>query len=693
FQQDVVLNRYLSGRCDAYSTKSRQEGDTWVSFANNHPLNYQGLLELSLYARNHRKGGIFPKCYSCTVTATATFFGEATNRQEVHEADSFSIPIIRGKQELKRIPLPISQIDGGIVRDINCQATSDKPSEVELFCEQEGDELVVYAELIEAIELVAVSNPSPLCAGESFDITLKTTPESQLVDGIEFSLKFDPTKLQANTIKNSGAFDDVLTEDINVGSIDFAAGVWDNNIPGGEFEVVTFNFTALAPIDGTDLQFDLENSNASFKGKTLLIADDDETIVIQECMGCKVTLQGRPAIPPANSRWETDLRIYVGDKTPYTIKTDGLGHCILPEPSGNYSICVKGPHTLANRIGPPLMLGGSKFLDFGTLLEGDVDDDNDVDLTDRSFIKTSKDKCQGDNGYIENADLDEDDCVKKADYNLWKANYKKPKGNEPPAICEWDTSVTPPTLRRSLRDGGGSVSLRTTPIPGGVTVDSSFDVAIQVDASQAVDAVAAYLNFDPQKLRVNHLTKGDRFDDTLENDFDNVTGHINFVAGAWENDLATGEFTLVTINLTLLDEGGEKTLSFNRTEPRNTEAVGGGESVLAPGQEGSEIIFDDDDDIIAPASCQLYAVNDKGLNNSQFFTVNFFDLTISELGHMHKGYDIESLAIHPETNMIYAASGDNVTNGKPGHFYRVDGENGELFPVGSSGFKEIEDLA
>jgi len=98
--------------------------------------------------------------------------------------------------------------------------------------------------------------------------------------------------------------------------------------------------------------------------------------------------------------------------------------------------------------------------------------------------------------------------------------------------------------------------------------------------------------------------------------------------------------------------------------------------------------------IIAPASCHLYAVNDTGLNNSQFFTVSIDgDFTIIELGPMYKGHDIEALAIHPETNMIYAASGDNVTNGKKGHFYRVDGKTGELFPVGSTGFKEIEDLA
>jgi hypothetical protein len=532
-----------------------------------------------------------------------------------------------------------------------------------------------------AFKLVATSNPSPICVGKSFDITFQTTSESQSVDGVEFSLKFDPTKLQANTLTNSGVLDDVLTEDINVGAIDFAAGVWDNDPPSGTFEIVTINFTALAAIDGTDLQIDLETAIATFEGETLSVAADDETIVTQECMACKVTLQGRTAIPPANPRWETDLRIYVDGNQPYTIKTDGLGRCILPEPSGNYSICVKAPHTLANRIGPPLMLGGDNLLDFGTLLEGDVDEDNDVDLTDRSLIKTSKDKCQDDNGYIENADLDENDCVKTADYNLFKGNYKKPKGDENPAICEWDTSVTPATLRKNLRDGGGSVSLRTTPIPAGLTVGSSFDVAIQVDATQAVDATAAYLNFDPQKLRVNHLTAGDRFDDILENDFDNVAGYINFVAGAWENDLATGEFTLVTINLTLLDEGGEKTLSFNMTAPRNTEAVGGGESVITPGEEGGKVVFEE---VIAPASCQIYAVNDKGLNNSQFFTVSLDDFTVSKLGTMYKGHDIEALAIHPETNMIYAASGDNVTNGKKGHFYRVDGGTGDLFPIGST---------
>jgi subtilisin len=96
----------------------------------------------------------------------------------------------------------------------------------------------------------------------------------------------------------------------------------------------------------------------------------------------------------------------------------------------------------------------------------------------------------------------------------------------------------------------------------------------------------------------------------------------------------------------------------------------------------------------APALCQLYAVHDDKGNDSQFFTVTLYAHIVNELGPLYKGYDIEALAIHPETNEIYAASGDNVAYGNPkGHLYRVDGETGKLFSVGSTDFDEIEALA
>ena len=99
-------------------------------------------------------------------------------------------------------------------------------------------------------------------------------------------------------------------------------------------------------------------------------------------------------------------------------------------------------------------------------------------------------------------------------------------------------------------------------------------------------------------------------------------------------------------------------------------------------------------DVVNSALCQLYAVNDGGLNRSQFFTTALNSLQVNKLGPLYVGYDIEALATHPQTNIIYAASGDDTTTKESrGYLYIVDGQTGELFPVGSTGFNEIEALA
>ena len=97
----------------------------------------------------------------------------------------------------------------------------------------------------------------------------------------------------------------------------------------------------------------------------------------------------------------------------------------------------------------------------------------------------------------------------------------------------------------------------------------------------------------------------------------------------------------------------------------------------------------------APAACQLlYAVHDEGLNQSQFFTVDLVNHEVKVLGTPYPGYDIEGLAIHPQTNQIYASSGNQVGPYQAkGHLYLVDGQTGQLFAVGSTGFEEVDSLA
>jgi hypothetical protein len=96
-------------------------------------------------------------------------------------------------------------------------------------------------------------------------------------------------------------------------------------------------------------------------------------------------------------------------------------------------------------------------------------------------------------------------------------------------------------------------------------------------------------------------------------------------------------------------------------------------------------------DTFSSKACQLYGVQDDGLNDTQFFTVNPETFVVNALGESLPGYDIEALDVHPNTGILYAASGDNTDN--PGHLYTVNTQTGALNDLGYTGFDEIEGLS
>jgi predicted outer membrane repeat protein len=546
------------------------------------------------------------------------------------------------------------------------------------------------------VKLVAVIDPSPVCKGEDFDVTFRMTiTEPKTVNASQVYLNFDPTVLKANSlVTNTSAFDFPLEEDYSNadGYIHFSAMSLSNDPLTGTADLFTVNFTVLAESDNTLLQFD-SSSTYSTSGEEQLTQTSENLPLKTGCaLEYQVELQGRPAKPHDN--WKTDLAIWLGDgqtAVKYDSTTDNNGQGILANtlPADEEYFCVKNIHTLANKVMQPFPMIDDK-VDFGTLLEGDVNNDNKVSIMDSGLFSQLFKAFMLSSQYDARADFNADNAIDINDA-FYLTSLKKGGNNSRPTaddlannlICQ-GPAATEPKYRSGTRDGK-SVSLSTTPIPTGIEVGSTFDVDIKVNLQgTTTNAAAAHLNYNPEFLQVNQLTAGNMFDFVLENDFDNEQGQINFAAMALDNPLPEESFILVTVNLTLLQADGEKTLTFNITAPRQTEAVFGGKSVIS--EQRGEVV------IIAPASCQLYAVHDEKRNDSQFFTMRFDDLTISALGPLYKGHDIESLAIHPETNMIYAASGDNVTNGKPGHFYLVDGENGDIYPVGSTLFDEIEDL-
>jgi hypothetical protein len=96
---------------------------------------------------------------------------------------------------------------------------------------------------------------------------------------------------------------------------------------------------------------------------------------------------------------------------------------------------------------------------------------------------------------------------------------------------------------------------------------------------------------------------------------------------------------------------------------------------------------------LTPAACLLYGVQDRGLNDSIFFSLNPTTYQVTQLGDMCNGCDLEAMDAHPETSILYVASGNDSFRHPKGYLYKLDAQTGELVSVGATGFQEISSLA
>ncbi len=98
-------------------------------------------------------------------------------------------------------------------------------------------------------------------------------------------------------------------------------------------------------------------------------------------------------------------------------------------------------------------------------------------------------------------------------------------------------------------------------------------------------------------------------------------------------------------------------------------------------------------------SCQLYAVHDQNLRDSQFFTSNFAGLNenLRLLGPQYPKADIEALDIDPLTHQLYAVKSHQ--GNRPSELYLVDPATGDLSLIGviqdakSNHFEEVDALS
>jgi hypothetical protein len=90
-----------------------------------------------------------------------------------------------------------------------------------------------------------------------------------------------------------------------------------------------------------------------------------------------------------------------------------------------------------------------------------------------------------------------------------------------------------------------------------------------------------------------------------------------------------------------------------------------------------------------PAQCDtVYAVHDKGIQDSQIFSYHLDENRFQSLGSLHTGFDLEGFEVHPSTHVLYASSGQ-----LDAKLYTVDAVSGALEKVGDIGFDNVKSLA
>ena len=263
-------------------------------------------------------------------------------------------------------------------------------------------------------------------------------------------------------------------------------------------------------------------------------------------------MQGRP--PKPDPAWSVPLVVSlmpVGQSAAtitFTVTTDESGRYNLGPAGiapGQYDIAVQGNHTLRNLAPGVNLSGGDNAYFFDTLLEGDVETAatfNRVLQADADILIGAFNRCQGQAGFVTNADLDENGCVLLPDFGLLSGNFG----------LEGDRIITPIVglSSTSIQASSGGVTLAFNVEELMVEVGDVVSVTVEIGPQgEPVNGMMAHLSFDPALIEVLEVTLTDQLPIILEGPIiDNQQGDVRFAAGILGQTI-TEPFTVATLSL------------------------------------------------------------------------------------------------------------------------------------------------
>lgn len=453
----------------------------------------------------------------------------------------------------------------------------------------------------QSVQVDLVLTPAVVSVGveETFELKIQVQAGTQMVDSVSTYLNFDPAVLEVLSITPGTALDTVLQNefDNNTGEIDFVAGTLSDS-PSGTFRLATVLFEAVGGSPGSSVLFSTavpRESDAAFDGVSVLAQTEDGVVTVGDTIAGALNLQGRPS-PPAPS-WSIPLTLSLmisGQVTPayvFTPTTNQNGTFgVSGVPAGTYDVTVKNHHTLQNTQSVTVV-DGTNNIDFGTLREGDANDDNFVTLLDFSILATAFGTGEEDTGFDPRSDFNEDGFITLLDFSLLASNFGQAGDTLQASAIQSDPKMQADSLTGWADHATTDDEVILAVVPPTRTLEAGqiFTLTLQVQAgTQQVDGASAYLDFDPTVLEVITTTAGPALTMPLQNDFDNEAGEIDYARvalGCTPPNCPTGTFKLADVMFEMVG-GPDTSLSFNHTKPRNSDVTFGGVSTLDRKENG-----------------------------------------------------------------------------------------------------------
>jgi len=430
----------------------------------------------------------------------------------------------------------------------------------------------------------------------------------QPVNAVELHLNFNRAKLRIVDEDGNPADQVIPGEDFSAvytnvadnanGKIDFEAATAGGVELTGSFRVATLRFWAAdkAPLGATVdvVAAGDRQSRLLYGGTDIPYERNNGIVVISE--GATIlgdaSMEGRPQGP----RWAVPLHVTLhqpGEDTEvagYFVDANNAGDFQVGGLElGTYDVKVKGNHTLRSVVRNVTLNAGNNAVNFGTLVEGDANNDNIVDLLDAVAVQAAYGKSEGESGFDPNCDFDENGVVNIGDVSILNVNFGR-MGDVVVGGGSQAATDSPSTLsavaRREVNSAADTVTVSLDPMLVDAGPGDVFELTLGVDAgTQAVDGVQIYLDFDPEILQVvdaqgnpvTSINDAGVFDNVIENSVDNSAGEVDYAATVLEGSKPSGAFVVGTLRFQVLQSTTMTRIRFSTVEPRYTQVVVGGE--------------------------------------------------------------------------------------------------------------------